>query len=82
VTGAPVALVRSTTKDFEDWFLSRITEPSSNLQARMREALQRREWFFAAVGGGADFWIPTLSQVRWLRDQMVCLGPVRKEVRL
>jgi hypothetical protein len=82
VTGAPVALVRSTAKDFEDWFLSRITEPSSNLQARMREALQRREWFFASVGGGADFWIPTLSQVRWVRDQMVCLGPVRKEVQL
>jgi hypothetical protein len=79
VAGNPVTLVRASAKDFEDWFLSRIMEPSSNLQARMREALQRREWFFSTIGGGSDFWIPTLSQVRWIRDQMVCLGPVRKE---
>ncbi len=77
--GTPVALVRSSAKDFEDWFLSRIVEPSSNLQARMREALHRREWFFTAAEGGSDFWVPTLSRVRWMRDQMVCMGPVRRE---
>ncbi len=79
VSGTPVALVRSSARDFEDWLMSRIAEPSSNLRARMREVLHRREWFFTAAEGGSDFWVPTLSQVRWIRDQMVCLGPVRKE---
>ena len=79
VAGTPVALVRASAKDFEDWFLSRISEPSSNLEARMREVLRRREWFFTAAEGGSDFWIPTLSQVRWIRDQMLYLGPVRQE---
>ncbi len=79
VSGTPVALVRSSARDFEDWFLGRIAEPSSNLQARMREALHRREWFFTAAEEGSDFWVPTLPRVRWIRDQMVCLGPVRKE---
>jgi hypothetical protein len=45
----------------------------------MREALHRREWFFTAAEEGSDFWVPTLPRVRWIRDQMVCLGPVRKE---
>jgi hypothetical protein len=78
VAGTPVTLVRASARDFEDWFLGRITEPSSNLEARMREVLQRREWFFTAAEGGPDFWIPTLSQVRWIRDQMLVVGPVRK----
>lgn len=75
----PAKLVRSSAKAFEDWFLNSVAEPSSNLQARMREALNRREWFFASAQGGSDFWIQTSGQIRWVRDQLVCLGPVRRE---
>jgi hypothetical protein len=80
--GTPVALVRASAGAFEAWFGRCVFEPSSNLQARMREALQRRDWFFAVAEGGSDFWIPTLPQVRWVRDQMVYLGPVRREESL
>ena len=79
LSGTPVPLVKASAKAFEDWFLGVVAEPSSNLQARMRDALKRREWFFAAAEGGSDFWIPTSTQVRWIRDQMVCLGPVQRE---
>jgi hypothetical protein len=77
--GTPVSLVRATAGAFEDWFSRCVFEPSSNLKARMREALRRRDWFFTAAEGAPDFWVPTLPQVRWVRDQMIYLGPVRRE---
>ena len=80
--GLPVALVRASAGAFEDWFGRCVFEPSSNLQARMREALQRRDWFFAMAEGAPDFWVSTLPQLRWVRDQMVYLGPVRREEAL
>ncbi len=80
--GTPVALVRASTGAFEDWFGRCVFEPSSNLQARMREARGRRDWFFTVAEGAPDFWVPTLPQVRWVRDQMVYLGPVRREEAL
>ena len=80
--GIPVTLVRASAGAFEEWFGRCVFEPSSNLQARMREALHRRDWFFTAAEGASDFWLPTLPQVRWLRDQMVYLGPVRREEAL
>ncbi len=80
--GMPVALVRASDGAFEDWFGRCVFEPSSNLQARMREALQRRDWFFAVAEGAPDFWVSTLPQLRWVRDQMVYLGPVRREEAL
>ena len=80
--GTPVALVRASAGAFEDWFGRCVFEPSSNLQARMREALHRRDWFFTVAEGAPDFWVPTLPQVRWVRDQMVYLGPVRREEAL
>jgi hypothetical protein len=72
-------LVRASARDFEDWFGRGISEPSSNLKARMREALQRRDWFFGTAGEGAEHWVPTLPQVRWVRNEMLCLGPVQRE---
>jgi hypothetical protein len=78
--GVPTALVRSSAGAFEDWFGKSVSDPSSNLRARMREASKRRDWFFTAAAGGTDFWIPTLPQVRWIRDEMVLVGPVQREV--
>lgn len=77
--GAPVPLVPSSAGAFEEWFGRCVSEPSSNLRARMREASLRRDWFFTVAEGQSDFWVPTLSRVRWLRDQMLYLGPVQRE---
>jgi hypothetical protein len=77
--GTPAVMVRASARDFEDWFGRCISEPSSNLKARMREALQRRDWFFGAAGEEAEHWVPTLPQVRWVRNEMLCLGPVQRE---
>jgi hypothetical protein len=51
----------------------------ATVRTQMREALRRRDWFFTAAEGAPDFWVPTLPQVRWVRDQMIYLGPVRRE---
>jgi hypothetical protein len=77
--GTPSVMVRASARDFEDWFERCVSEPSSNLRARMREALQRRDWFFCTAGEGAQQWVPSLPQVRWVRNELIYMGPVRRE---
>jgi hypothetical protein len=79
LTGTAAVMVRTSARDFEDWFERCISEPSTNLKARMHEALQRRDWFFGMADEGEGLWVQTLPRVHWVRNEMICLGPVQRE---
>jgi hypothetical protein len=80
--GKPTTLSATKRDVFEQWLKESVTEPSANLKARIREAASRRDanWFYAGAQDTPEFWIPTEPQIRWVRNQMLCVGPVEKEV--
>ncbi|MEY2599839.1 MAG: hypothetical protein RLZZ142_2098, partial [Verrucomicrobiota bacterium] len=78
--GKPTPLAPCKKGDFESWVASAISEPSPNLSARIAQSKAKRGWFFGGAQEAPGIWIPTSPQVRWVRDEMLCLGPVSREV--
>lgn len=78
--GSPATTEKTSKQDFESWYAGVFQEPSSNLKARAEHARGRSGWFYAKAQEAPDFWIPTSPKIRWVRDEMLCCGPVKAPV--
>jgi hypothetical protein len=75
--GHAVPLEQCNKTEFETWYGTVFSEPSANLKARAKHVVGRPGWFYAQASKASDFWIPTSPQIRWMRDEMLCCGPVK-----
>jgi hypothetical protein len=75
--GQSAVTEKSTKQEFEEWYAGVFEEPSSNMKARAAHVAGRRGWFYAKAQQAPDFWIATSPKIRWVRDEMLCCGPVK-----
>jgi hypothetical protein len=78
--GNPAVMEKATPEEFTAWYAGVFAEPSANLRARAKQVGARPGWFYAKAEAAPDFWIATSPQIRWVRDQMLCCGPVKAQV--